>query len=119
MWPGHSAGAHCRSRTLTYRQDSSYTGPYSVYGPGLTYRQDPTSYTGPYSGRLGSTSSSGLTRTDTYSSLRTAATQNGNGKGQGDDVTRSDAGRAPAVGARPRYVRLSISGNAIQAIVIP
>jgi hypothetical protein len=32
---------------LTYKQPSSYYGPYSVYGPGLTYRQ-PASSSSPY-----------------------------------------------------------------------
>jgi hypothetical protein len=79
---------------LTYRQDSSYTGPYSVYGPGLTYRQD-SSYAGPYSARLSSASSPAQTRTYSESSLRTAGL-----------ITQS-------------YVRISIAGNANQAIVIP
>jgi hypothetical protein len=79
---------------LTYRQDSSYTGPYSVYGPGLTYRQH-SSYTGPYSARLSSASSPAQTRTYSDSSLRTAGL-----------ITQSS-------------VRISIAGNANQAIVIP
>ena len=86
---------------LTYRQDSSYTGPYSVYGPGLTYRQD-SSYRGPYYDRFSSASSS-----------------DGKGRGLGDGVTRPDAGRAPAASGRPRYVRIGISGNVIQANVVP
>ena len=32
------------------RESRDYTGPYSVYGPGLTYKQ-PSDYTGPYSTR--------------------------------------------------------------------
>ena len=32
---------------LTYKQPSAYYGPYSVYGPGLTYRQPPTFTTRP------------------------------------------------------------------------
>ena len=105
----------------TYRQDSSYTGPYSVYGPGLMYRQDPSSYKGPYSERYSSPSNPTPTGIGSNSSLRTAGltTQTGNGSGLGGDATRPDAGRAPAAGGRPRYVRISIAGNAIQAIVIP
>lgn len=110
---------------LTYRQDSSYTGPYSGYGPGLTYRQD-SSYTGPYSTRFSSASGPALTRPNSYSSLRPAGllTQAGNGRGLGGDATRPDAGRVPTTGggpgvSRPRYVRISIAGNAIQAVVIP
>ena len=34
---------------LTYKQPSAYYGPYSVYGPGLTYRQAPTFATRPES----------------------------------------------------------------------
>jgi hypothetical protein len=111
---------------LTYRQQvSGYTGPYSVYGPGLTYRQD-SNYTGPYSGRLGSASSPAQTRTNSDPSLRTAGSTNqaGNGRGRGDDANRPDAGRAGATGGEPgvprrRYVRISIAGNAIQAVVVP
>jgi hypothetical protein len=110
---------------LSYRQDSSYTGPYSGRGPGLTYQQD-TSSIGPYSGRFSSAYSPAPTLTDTYSSLRTAAltAQTGPGRVLGDIDTRPDAVRAPAAGAGPgashrRYVRLSVAGNAVQAIVIP
>jgi hypothetical protein len=110
---------------LTYRQDSSYTGPYSVYGPGLTYRQD-SSYRGPYYGRFPSASSPAPTGTGSSSSVRTAGLtpQTGKGSGRGDGATRPDAGRTPAAGSGPgasryRYVRLSIAGNAIQGIVIP
>jgi hypothetical protein len=106
-------------------QTPANLGPYSVYGPGLTYRQD-SSYRGPYYERFSSASSPAPTRTDTYSSLRSAAltTQTGPARVLGDSDTRPDAVRAPAVGSGPgaghrRYVRLSISGNAIQAIVIP
>lgn len=108
----------------TYRQDSSYTGPYSVYGPGLTYRQ--LDYTGPYSGRLSSASSPARTRPNSEPSLRTDGlfTQPGNGRGLGGEATRLDAGRAAATGGEPgvrryRYVRLSIAGGAVQAVVIP
>jgi hypothetical protein len=111
---------------LTYRPDSSYTGPYSVYGPGHTYRQDPSSYRGPYYGRFSSASSSAPTGTGSNSSLRTAGltTQTGKGSVLGAGPPRPDAGRAPAAGSGPgatryRYVRISIAGNAIQAIVIP
>jgi hypothetical protein len=104
---------------------SGYTGPYSDRGPGLSYRQD-TSSIGPYSSRFSSASSPAQTRTNSDSSLRTAGlvTQTGNGRGLGGDATRPDAGRAPAAGGgpgagRPRYVRISVAGNAIQAIVIP
>ncbi len=40
---------------LTYKQPTAYYGPYSVYGPGLMYRQ-PSSSVGPYgtSVRVGS-----------------------------------------------------------------
>lgn len=111
-------------------QVPSAIGPYSVYGPGLTYRQD-SSYTGPYSTRYPGpystrSSSTSPATTSTDSSLRTAGliTQTGRGMGQSDGAARSDAERAPTssgvTGARrPRYVRLGISGNAIQGIVIP
>ena len=102
----------------------NYTGPYSVYGPGLTYRQ--LDYTGPYSGRLSSAPSPAQTRTTSDPSLRTAGmlSQTGNGRALGGDATRPDAGRATATGGEPgvrryRYVRLSIAGNAVQAVVIP
>jgi hypothetical protein len=102
-----------------------YTGPYSVYGPGLTYRQD-LGYTGPYSERYSSASRPAPSRTDSYSSFWTTGsiTQTGKGSGQGDAATRTEAGREPASGGllgarRPRYVRLGIAGNAIQGIVIP
>ena len=110
----------------TYQPDSSYTGPYSVYGPGHTYRQDESSYRGPYYGRFSSASNPAPTGTGSNSSLRTAGltTQTGNGSGLGAGATRPDAGRAPAAGSgpgarRPRYVRISVAGNAIQAIVVP
>ena len=109
----------------TYRQDSSYTGPYSVYGPGLTYRQD-SSYRGPYYDRFSSASSPAPTGTGSYSSLRREGltTQTGKGSGLGDGATRPDAGRTPAAGSGPgasryRYVRISIAGNTIQGIVVP
>jgi hypothetical protein len=109
---------------LTYGKDSTYTGPYSVYGPGLTYR--PLDYTGPYSGRLSSASRPALPRMNSDPSLRSAGliTQPGNGRGPGGDATRPDAGRATATGGEPgvrryRSVRLSIAGNAVQAVVIP
>lgn len=105
-----------------YRQ-LDYTGPYSVYGPGLTYRQ--LDYTGPYSGRLSSASSPARTGTNSDPSLRTAGPlpQAGNGRGLGGDATRLEAGRATATGGEsgvrgPRYVRISIAGNAIQPIVL-
>ena len=105
-------------------RDLNYKGPYSVYGPGLTYRQ--LDYTGPYSGRVSSASSSAQTRTTSDPSVRAAGmiTQTGNGRGLGGDATRLDAVRAAATGGDPgvrryRYVRISIAGNAIQAIVIP
>jgi hypothetical protein len=108
----------------TYQQDSSYTGPYSGRGPGLTYRQD-SSYTGPYSGRFSSTSRAAPTQTGSYYSSRPAELipQTGKGRVLGD-ATRLDAGRSPAAGAGPgasryRYVRISVAGNAVQAIVIP
>jgi hypothetical protein len=110
----------------TYRQNSSYTGPYSVYGPGHTYRQDDSSYRGPYYGRFPSTSSPAPTGTGSNSSLRTAGvtTQTGKDSGLGAGAIRPDAGRASAAGSGPaarryRYVRISIAGNAIQAIVVP
>jgi hypothetical protein len=110
---------------LTFRPASGYTGPYSDRGPGLTYRQGSSSYKGPYSERFPSASNPAPTRTGS-SSLQTAglSTQTGNGRGLGGGATRPDAGRAPAVGggpgvSRPRYVRISVAGNAIQAIVIP
>ena len=106
-------------------QTPANLGPYSVYGPGLTYRQD-SSYRGPYYGRFPSTSSPAPTGTDTYSSLRTAGltAQSVPFPVLGDAATRPDAGRAPAAGSGPgasryRYVRLSIGGTAIQGIVIP
>jgi|GEM_PF-6656840 len=110
-------------RGLTYQHGSSYTGPYSVYGPSLTYRQD-LGYTGPYSGRFSSTSNPAPTGTSSNSLLRTAGLTTGKGSGLGDGATRPDAGRALAPGNAPgarryRYVRISIAGNAIQAIVIP
>jgi hypothetical protein len=103
------------------------TGTYSVYGPYSTRASTGTySVYGPYSTRYSSASSPTPTSTGSDSSLRTAGliTQTGNGRGQGDDATRPDAGRTPAVGgglgaSRPRYVRIGIAGNAIQAIVIP
>jgi hypothetical protein len=103
------------------------TGTYSVYGPYSTRASTGTySVYGPYSTRYSSASSPTPMSTSSDSSLRTAGsiTQTGNGRGQGDDVTRPDAGRAPAAGgglgaSRPRYVRLGIAGNAIQGIVIP
>ena len=108
----------------TFRPASSYTGPYSDRGPGLTYRQDSSSL-GPYSTRFPSASNPAPTRTGS-SSLQTAGLipQTGNGRVLGGDATRPDAGRAPAAGggpgvSRPRYVRISVAGNAIQAIVIP
>jgi hypothetical protein len=101
------------------------TGTYSVYGPYSTRASTGTySVYGPYSTRYSSPSS--LAPTSTDSSFRTAGlmTQTGGkGSGQGDDATRSDARRSPAVGggpaSRPRYVRIGIAGNAIQGIVIP
>jgi hypothetical protein len=88
------------------------TGTYSVYGP--------------YSTRYPSPSSPTPTSTSSDSSLRTAGLiiQTGKGRGQADDATRPDAGRAPATGgghgaSRPRYVRLNIAGNAVQGIAIP
>jgi hypothetical protein len=108
-----------RASTDTY----SGFGPYSTRASTGTY-----SVYGPYSTRYSSASSPTPTSTSSGSdsSLRTAGsiTQTGNGRGQGDDATRPDAGRAPAAGgklgvSRPRYVRLGIAGNAIQAIVIP
>ena len=103
---------------LTFRPASGYTGPYSDRGPGLTYRQD-TSSIGPYSARISSAPGP-------YPSLRAAGliTQTGNERGLGGELTRPVAGRAPAAGAgpgasRPRYVRISVAGNAVQAIVIP
>jgi hypothetical protein len=105
-------------------RDVNYTGPYSVYGPGLTYRQ--LDYTGPYSGRLSSAPSPAQTRTTSDPSPRMTGmiTQTGNGRGLGGDATRPDAGRAAAAGGEPgvrryRYVRINIAGNALQAIVIP
>jgi hypothetical protein len=104
--------------------NSSYTGPYSGRGPGLTYRQD-TSSLGPYSGRFSSASRPAPTQTGSYSSSRPAELipQTGKGRVLGD-ATRADAGRSSTGGAGPgptryRYVRISIAGNAIQAIVIP
>jgi len=103
------------------------TGTYSVYGP-YSSRASIGTYSvyGPYSERFSSASSPSLMSTTSDSSLRTAGlmTQTGNGRGQGDDAIRPDAGRAPAAGSglgasRPRYVRLGIAGNAIQGIVIP
>jgi hypothetical protein len=102
-------------------------GTYSVYGPYSTRASTGTySVYGPYSTRYPSPSSPTPTSTSSDSSLRTAGliTQTGKGRGQGDDATRPDAGRAPAAGggsgaSRPRYVRLNIAGNAIQGIVIP
>jgi hypothetical protein len=109
----------------TSRPASSYTGPYSDRGPGLTYRQD-TSSIGPYSARFSSAIGPAQTRTNFDSSFRTAGliTQTGNGRELGGGATRPDAWRAPAAGAgpgvsRPRSVRISIAGNAIQAVVIP
>jgi hypothetical protein len=104
--PGASGPYSVYLPGLTYRQDSSYTGPYSVYGPRQSYRQD-SSYRGPYYDRFSSASSS-----------------DGKGRGLGDGVTRPDAGRAPAAGSGPgasryRYVRISIAGNTIQGIVVP
>ena len=103
------------------------TGTYSVYGPYSTRASTGTySVYGPYSERYSSPSSPAPTGTGPYSSLRTAGliTQTGNGRGLSGDATRPDAGRAPAAGggpgaSRPRYVRISIAGNAIQAIVVP
>jgi hypothetical protein len=103
------------------------TGTYSVYGPYSTRGSTGTySVYGPYSERFSSASSPAPMSTSSDSSLRTSGsmTQTGNGRGQGDDATRSDAGRAPAVAgglgaSRPRYVRINIAGNAIQGIVIP
>jgi hypothetical protein len=104
------------------------TGTYSVYGP-YTNRASTGTYSvyGPYSTPYSSPSSLAPTSTGSDSSLRAAGliTQTGGkGSGQGDDVTRPDAGRAPAAGGgtgatRPRYVRIGIAGNAIQGIVIP
>ena len=106
---------------------SASTGTYSVYGPYSTRPLTGTySVYGPYTGRYSSSSSSIPTSSDSNTSSKTAApsSQTGKGNGQGDDANRPDAGRgAAAVGGpgarRPRYVRLSIAGNAIQAIVIP
>ena len=103
------------------------TGTYSVYGPYSTRASTGTySVYGPYSTRYPSPSSPTPTSTSSDSSLRTAGliTQTGNERGLGGEVTRPVAGRAPAAGAgpgtsRPRSVRISIAGNAIQAIVIP
>ena len=110
---------------LTARPASNYTGPYSVYGPGMTYRQD-SSYRGPYYGRFPSASGPAPTQTGSYSSSGTAGlpAQTGNGKGPAGDATSLDALRAPIAGSGParsryRYVRISIAGNAVQAIVIP
>jgi hypothetical protein len=95
------------------------TGTYSVYGP-YTNRASTGTYSvyGPYTTRSSSSSSPASMSTSSDSSLRT-----GNGRGQGDDATRPEAGRAPAAGgpgaSRPRYVRIGVAGNAIQAIVIP
>jgi hypothetical protein len=102
---------------------SGYTGPYSVYGPGLTYRQD-SSYRGPYYGRFPSASSPAPTGTGSNPLLRSAGLTPPTGKGGvlADGATRSDAGRSPAAGsgtAPRRYVRISIAGNAVQAIVLP
>jgi hypothetical protein len=109
----------------TYQQDSSYTGPYSGRGPGLTYRQD-TSSIGPYADRFSSASRPAPTQTGSYSPSRPAELlpQTGKGRVLGDAATWPDAGRSPTAGAGPggrryRYVRISIAGNAIQAIVIP
>ena len=102
-------------------------GSYSVYGP-YSSRASTGTYSvfGPYSERYSSPSSQTRTSSDTYSSLRTPAllSQTGaKGSGQGDVAARPDAGRAPVGGgpgtSRPRYVRISIAGNAIQGIVIP
>lgn len=101
---------------------SSYTGPYSVYGPGLTYRQDPSSYKGPYSERFSSSSSSTTTasRSSIFDSPSKMELKNQTGNAQGLGDARPDAGRLPAnLPARPRYVRLSITGTTIQGIVIP
>jgi hypothetical protein len=105
-------------------QDSSYRGPYSVYGPGLKYQD--SSYVGPYSGRLSSASQAAPTQTGAYSSSRPTGLMPPTEKQRalGDAATRADGGRAPASGAglgpaRPRYVRINIAGNAIQAIVVP
>ncbi len=104
---------------LTFRPASSYTGPYSDRGPGLTYRQDSSSI-GPYSTRYPSASSPVPTGTGSNSSLRTAGltTQPASVPGLGAAGRASAAGNGPSAG-RPRYVRISIAGNAVQAIVIP
>jgi hypothetical protein len=103
------------------------TGTYSVYGP-YSSRASTGTYSvyGPYSTRYSSAFNPAPTSTSSDSSLRTAGliTQTGKGSGQGDDATRSDAGRAPAAGgglgaSRPRYVRIGVAGNVIQGIVIP
>jgi hypothetical protein len=104
------------------------TGTYSVYGP-YTSRASTGTYSvyGPYTTRNTSPPTLGSTNSATDSSLRSAGSMTqtgGKGNGQGDDVTRSDAGRAPIAGgapaaSRPRYVRISVAGNAIQAIVVP
>jgi hypothetical protein len=108
---------------LTFRPASSYTGPYSDRGPGLTYRHD-LGYTGPYSTRFPSASRPAQTRTTSDYSLRTAGLTTQTGKVGGLGAPRLDAGRASAAGSGPgarrhRYVRISIAGNAIQAIVVP
>jgi len=103
------------------------TGTYSVYGPYSTRGSTGTySVYGPYTTRYSSPSGPTPTSTSSDSSWRTAGlmTQTGKGRGQGDDATRPDAGRAPAAGSgpgasRPRYLRLNFAGNAVQGIVIP
>ena len=87
----------------TSLRDSSYTGPYSVYGPGLSYRQ--LDYVGPYSGRLSSAASLAPTRTASDTALRPAG--------------RASSSDGELGVRRPRYVRITLSGNAVQALVIP
>jgi hypothetical protein len=101
----------------------TYTGTYSVFGP-YSSRASTGTYSvyGPYTDRYSSTPSATSTSIGSASSpWRTESiTQTGSGSGQGDSATglspATDRALAPS---RPRYVRLSFAGNAIQGIVVP
>jgi hypothetical protein len=97
-------------------RDLDYKGPYSVYGPGLTYRQ--LDYVGPYSGRLSSPSRPAPTRTTSDPSSRTAGVVPPSGNGWGMDIGGVAAPGGDRGLRRPRYVRISIAGGTIQALVI-
>ncbi len=100
----------------TSLRDLDYKGPYSVYGPGLTYRQ--LDYVGPYSGRLPSASSPAQTRTTSNPPSRTAGVVPPSGNGWGMDIGGVAAPGGDRGLRRPRYVRISIAGTTIQALVI-